>query len=793
MWARRFERGALFALLKVRRRSSIPSGTAPSTPDFNEPQQPSVLLRAASILQGGDLEIEPKYQERLEDLIQVCRTSLPSFDEERLRRAFRISYWGHRNDRRKSGELYISHPLEEARIMAKDIGIDDVSVVAALLHDVVEDTEISLEFIRDEFGPAIENIIDGLTKISGVFSSHALGQAENVRKLMLSMATDIRVILVKFADRLHNMRTLDAVPRHKQLKTATETLELFAPLAHRFGLFAVKSELEDLSLKVLHPEDYAVIVEALKDTREERESYIKSFVAPLKARLEQDGFDFDIFGRTKNIYSIYRKMKRQDKPLDEIYDLSAIRIVLRSQGRKGKEDCWRVYSIVTDLYKPLPERFRDFISVPKSNGYQSLHTTLVGPEGVRVEVQIRTLEMHEIAERGLAAHWKYKEGVTHSDRQMEQFLSWVRELLESPRPEQATEFVEEFRLNLYDQEIYVFTPNGELKTLPTNATPVDFAFLVHTEVGFHCIGAKVNGKMVPLSHRLRSGDQVEIITSKKQTPNPDWMKFVVTHKARSRIRHWINEKRRKATELGREMWQKRARRASLEVSESDLQKYASRLKFPNQQQMFYEIGSGLFDPEDLVTLIKKGEAAASEAEPGRDTDALRLQYESFLDTAKSVSKPALMIDGELHTDIVTKYAPCCNPIPGDEVFGYLSRAGSIGIHRVNCRNAPNLLINHPERVVPVEWSRQKDVQFVTALRIVGEDRVGIVSDITTVISKNLSTNIRSITVDSEDGVFEGTIVLYVSDLEHLHRLIRRIKRIDGIHGVYRFEESEEPG
>jgi GTP diphosphokinase / guanosine-3',5'-bis(diphosphate) 3'-diphosphatase len=483
-------------------------------------------------------------------------------------------------------------------------------------------------------------------------------------------------------------------------------------------------------------------------------------------------------------------MRRQDKPLDEIYDVFAIRIVLKSEGRKGKEDCWRVYSIITDLYKPLPERFRDFISVPKSNGYQSLHTTVLGPEGRRVEVQIRTQEMHEIAERGVAAHWKYKEGVTDEDRQMDRFLSWVRDLLENPRPEQATEFVKEFRLNLYDEEIYVFTPRGELMTLPSGATPVDFAFHVHTEVGMHSIGAKVNGKMVPLSTRLKSGDQVEVITSKKQTPNPDWMKFVVTHKARSRIRHWINEKRRRAVDLGREIWEKKIKKAGLEIDEQDLNRYAARLKFPNPQQMFYEIGVGLFDPKDFVELAREGgQQHAVDAHPGADDgESLKLRYESFLDSAHATSQPALLIDGELHTDIVTHYATCCNPIPGDDVFGYVSRSGGIKIHRVNCRNAPNLLINHPDRVVPVEWSRQKDVQFLTALRVMGEDRVGIVSDVTTVISKNLKTNIRSITVNSEDGVFEGTLVLYVSDLQHLRRVIDRLKRVEGIYGVYRFEE-----
>ncbi|MFQ5568797.1 MAG: RelA/SpoT family protein [Rhodothermales bacterium] len=745
------------------------------------------MIQASEILRGVAVEIEPEFEERLQQLIEVCHKNLLSVDEDMIRRAFRLSYWAHRNDHRASGELYITHPLEVAMIIARDIGFDDVSVGAALLHDVVEDTEFSLEFIREQFGETMEMLIDGLTKIGGVFSSRELGQAENVRKLMLSMAQDIRVILVKFADRLHNMQTLGSLSRQKQLKIASETRDLFAPLAHRFGLNAVKSELEDLALKVLEPEAYDHIVRGLQASQQEREAYIKQFIEPLRARLVEDDFTFDIYGRSKNIQSIYRKMKTQNKPLDEIYDLFAVRIVLKSEGRKGKEDCWRVYSIITDLYKPLPERFRDFISVPKSNRYQSLHTTVLGPKGRRIEVQIRTQEMHDIAERGVAAHWKYKEGVAQSDHQMDQFLTWVRDLMDNPNPEKATEFVQDFRLNLYDEEIYVFTPRGDVLTLPSKATPIDFAFQVHTEVGYQCIGAKVNGKMVPLSYQLKSGDQVEVITSKKQKPNPDWIKFVVTHKASSRIRHWINEERRNAVQRGRAIWTKKAKRAGLLVDDQDLHRYASKLKFPNPQQMFYEIGVGLFEVKELVRLIKRGRSKATD-ESESSPEPLQLQYESFLDTAQSSGKPALLIDGELHTDIATVYASCCNPIPGDEVFGYISKAGAIKIHRVNCRNAPSLLINHSDRTVPVEWSRQKDVQFIVALRVIGEDRVGIVSDITTLISRNLKTNIRSISVETEDGIFEGNIVLYVSDLEHLRRLIERIKRIDNIHGVYRFEE-----
>lgn len=747
------------------------------------------MIQASAVPERDEIEIDNRFEDDLNALLAQCREHLPTVDEDMIRRAFRLSYWAHRNDWRESGERYISHPLQVATIVARDIGLDDTSVAAALLHDVVEDTELSLDLIREEFGETMASIIDGLTKISGVFESRELGQAENVRKLMLSMASDLRVILVKFADRLHNMRTIKHLPKKKRLKKASETLDLFAPLAHRFGLFTIKSELEDLSFKILDPEAYHHIVDRLKEMAEQREAYIAQFVQPLEERLAEEGYEFEIYGRVKNVYSIHRKMKRKNKPIDEIYDIFAIRVVLQSDGKRGKEDCWRVYSLVTDLYKPLPERFRDFISVPKSNGYQSLHTTVFGPKGRRVEVQIRTQEMHEVAERGVAAHWKYKEGKKNVDEEMEKFLEWVRDLLDNPEPDEATEFVKEFRLNLYDEEIYVFTPQGDLMTLPQGATPVDFAFKVHTEVGMQCIGAKVNGKMVPLSQELTSGDQVEIITSKKQQPNPDWMNFVVTHKARSRIRQWTNEERRKAAELGREMWKKKKDRADLEISDQDLQQVAHELKFPDLQQLFYEIGKGLYDPGELVDHIKgQADPEEDDEEEIEDEEALKERYERFLDSAQSTGKQTLVVNGEVQEDLAVNYASCCNPIPGDEVFGFVSKTGTINIHRSNCQNASDLLVNQADRILDVDWSRQKDVQFVAALRLMGEDRVGMVNDITEVISKNLKTNIRSITIDTEDGIFSGTIMLHVSDLEHLERLMERLKRIDGIHGVYRFEE-----
>ncbi len=740
------------------------------------------MLEASGILQERDIRIAEPYGRQLDELIADCHHYLPVVDEAMIRRAFKLSYWAHRNDRRASGELYITHPLAVARIVAREIRLDDTSVGAALLHDVVEDTDLTIQIIRAEFGDQMALLIDGLTKIRGIYTNRALGQAENVRKLILSMAQDVRVIFVKFADRLHNMKTIESISRAKQLKIATETLNLFAPLAHRFGLQRIKSELEDLSLKVLEPEAHAAIISGLKGSRQERDAHIRRFIIPLQDGLLQQGFDFEIKGRSKNLYSIFRKMEAQNKPLQEIYDVFAIRIILKTEGAKGKEDCWRVYSIVTDLYKPIPERFRDFISVPKSNGYQSLHTTVLDSDGHRMEVQIRTREMHEIAERGVAAHWKYKEGVDQMDTKMDQFLTWVHDLMENPDAEQATEFVQEFSLDLYTDEIYVFTPRGDLKTLPKGATPVDFAFQIHTDVGFHCIGAKVNGKMVPLSYKLRSGDQVEVITSKKVTANPGWIKFVVTHKARSRIRHRINEERREAVRYGRQLWERKAKRAKISLSEDELIRLSSHFNYATPSQMFYEISSGLVEIQDLIQYLRTGDSPESE-----EMETAEEASTSFLERAQYQGAETLLINGERITGLATVYASCCNPIPGDAVFGYTSRAGTINIHRTGCRNAAHLLVNHPDRIQSCAWSRQKDVRFIVGLRVIGEDRVGILHDLTTVISRNLKTNIQSVTVKTEDGFFEGTIILQVSDLPHLKRLIERVKRVESVQGVHRFE------
>jgi guanosine-3',5'-bis(diphosphate) 3'-pyrophosphohydrolase len=737
------------------------------------------------LVRGAFEKLEPSdvHVASFDSLLEACRVNLPSVDEEMLRKAFLLSNWAHRQDKRASGDPYIIHPLAVAMSLATDLPFDDYCVAAGLLHDVVEDnTDVTVGHIRSYFGETLATIVDGVTKMQHEFESREVGHAENFRKLVLSMASDMRVILVKFADRLHNMRTLKSLGEEKQLKIASETLELYAPLAHRFGLYALKNEFEDLSLKILSPEEYYDISKGLKAKKKQRREYITRFIDPVKAELEANGFDFEIYGRPKHIYSIFRKMRAQDKTLDEIFDLLAIRIILDSSGKKGKEDCWRVYSIITDLYQPLPERFRDFISVPKSNGYRSLHTTVIGPDVKRIEVQIRTRDMHQIAEFGVAAHWRYKDDGQAADGELEGRYAWARELLDNPHSEHATEFVAEFHQDIVGEEIYLFTPKGDLLTLPKGATPVDFAFRIHTQVGLRSNGAKVNGRVVPLSHKLESGDQVEIMTSAKKTPNPDWMKFVVTQKAKSRIRHWINEERRESIQAGREAWEKRAHKAKLEISDQVLNRFAAKLKFPNTQHMFYEIGQGLFDVRELVQLAKSRVNQPHEDGHKETT----VEAAKFITQAQEAGTPALMIFGEQFTGLASTYASCCNPIPGDPVFGYLSRTGGIRIHRKTCVNARHLYKSQ-DRIVPVEWSRQKDMKFMVALKIVGEDRVAMISDITDTISKGLKTNIRSITVETTDGVFEGTIVLDVPDLGHLRKLIVKLRRIDGILGVHRLE------
>lgn len=730
--------------------------------------------------------LDAAQQHELEQLLEICREHLDYVDTNLISKAFKLCVESHKGITRASGEPYYLHPLEVAIIVAREIGVDDVSVAAALLHDTVEDTHVTLDDIKHDFGKTVAQIIDGLTKISGVFKNKDAKQAETFMKLLISMSEDLRVVLIKFADRLHNMRTLQHLPKPKQVVIATETIELYAPLAHRFGLFKIKSELEDLSFKYLDPEGYRFIARKLREKKESREQFVEEFMAPIRSQLDKAGFNFEIKGRPKHIYSIYKKMMRQQKPFEEIYDLFAIRIILDEPHTK--EDCWRVYSMITDQYKPIPERFRDFISLPKNNGYQSLHTTVISNRGVKVEIQIRTRKMDEIAEKGLAAHWKYKEQNNSSG--LDQYVHWVRGVLENPRPDEATDFVKDFQLNLYQEEIYVFTPKGELKTLPKGATPIDFAFEIHSQVGERAQAARVNGRIVPLRYKLNSGDQVEIITGKQLNLNPDWINDVVTHKAKARLRQFIKQKERELVDKGREEFRKKIEKLDIEISDQDLAKVASRIKYPSISKVYYDIGAGYLEVSKFVKAVKQYVSGNKAEEDAADKKITRLADEEFqelfYDDARAIGDSGLIINGS-YTDIRYTYSKCCNPIPGDDVIGFLSRTGDVKIHRTNCRNVPNLVKTEGDRIVDVKWPKKVNNSFVGGIKIIGEDRVGLVNDITSQISKQLNTNMKSINVSSEDGLFEGSLILYVQDINHLERIIKELKKIEGVKDAYRFD------
>lgn len=736
----------------------------------------------------ADVDLLTKQQQReADELVELCKNHLENVNEPMVRQAFALCCASHKGVKRASGEPYYYHPLAVAKIIATEVNVDDVSVVASLLHDTVEDTKVTNEQIEERFGHTVAHIIDGVTKISGVFKSRNTKQAETFMKLLLSMAEDIRVVLIKFSDRLHNMRTIHHLPAEKQLKIATETMELYAPLAHRFGLYKIKNELEDLCFKVIDPNSYKFISRKLREKKKDREAFINLFMQPVKKELQNQGFTFDIKGRPKHIYSIFKKMQRQQKPFEEIYDLFAIRIIL--QEPHTKEDCWRVYSMITDRYTPIPKRFRDFISVPKANGYQSLHTTVITEQGRKVEVQIRTLRMDDIAEHGVAAHWRYKAGSEGSET-LDKFVNWVRDVLDNPRPDEATDFVKDFQLNLYNDEIYVFTPQGELRTLPQGATPIDFAFDIHSEIGEHAMAAKVNGKMTPLREKLEIGDQVEIITGNKINLNPDWIDDVVTHKAKSRIRQIIKQKERKVADKGQTIWQKKSEKAKLEISDQEFMKVIKKLGFDSANEIFYDIGKGVFDVQELLEVVhqfkSKGRLENEDAGSKSPMSEEEIQ-ETYINAARSVTdSKALIVNGRL-VNVKYSYANCCNPIPGDSVAGFISRSGDIKIHRSNCKNMRHLIQTDGERVVDVSWAKNIDTQFLGAVKVIGEDRVAMVNDLTDVLSKSLKANMKSINVSSESGMFEGMITVFVDDIDHLSRIMDRLYNVKGVKSVYRYE------
>jgi RelA/SpoT family (p)ppGpp synthetase len=717
--------------------------------------------------------ISIKHKRMLEDLLNTCRQNLPSVNEKLIEKSFQLSYESHKNDFRASGEPYFNHPYEVAMIVAKEIPLDDISVISALLHDVVEDSRINLEFISNEFNKEVAEIVDGVTKIGGVFKGQEITQAENYRKLLLSMVKDVRVILVKFADRLHNMRTLEFVHPQKQRRIAKETLEIYAPFAHRFGLGAVKWELEDLAFKYLNKEAYEDIAKNIKDTRKERESFIHKFTKPIVEKLKEHKINYELGGRPKHLYSVYRKMIMQNRPFEDIYDLLAVRIIL--EGNDPNE-CYYVLGIINQLYKPIPDRFKDFISIPKKNNYQSIHTTVIGPEGKLIEVQIRTRKMHEIAERGVAAHWKYKENLVSSDQDLEEWVSWVRDIFENATKDEATkEILASFKLNLYQDEIYVFTPKGDLKRLPINSTPVDFAYEIHSNVGDHCIGAKVNGRIVPLDTKIHSGDQIEIITSKNQKPNRSWLQFVQTHKAKSNIRKHLNREEEVIIESGEEIWEKKIKKLKLSFASDELAKLARKLKFDNTRQFYKAIALDKLNLDEILN-----PTVELEEKPDKE-----LLFDKFIDIARHTAG-GIVVEGD-QKGLAISYAKCCNPIPGDPVIGFVTIGEGIKIHRKDCNNLITMLKKGDSRIVPVTWPKSNGAFFVAGIIIKGEDMPGLLKDISNSITTYQNTNIKSVNISTGDSLFRGTVTVYVKDLEHLNKIIDRLKKVKGIYTVERFD------
>lgn len=716
---------------------------------------------------------------RYRRLLRVSRPLFQEGDSRLVRKAFNLALEAHKNMRRKSGEPYIFHPIAVAEICVAEIGLGTTSIISALVHDTVEDTDIELKDIERMFGRKVSMIVDGLTKIKGVFGQETSAQAENFRKMLFTLSEDVRVILIKLADRLHNMRTLDSMPRSNQLKIASETIYLYAPLAHRLGLNVIKTELEDLYLKFTEAEAYHDITRRLEEGKATRIKFIRTFMQPVKEELDHLNVKYEIKSRPKSIYSIWSKMRKQNIPFDMVYDIFAVRIIIDAPLEQEKSLCWQVYSIVTDFYTPNPDRLRDWISTPKANGYESLHTTVMARNGQWVEVQIRTRRMDEIAEKGYAAHWKYKDNQARYESNLEKWLVRVREVLER-QDLSALEFVDDFRGNLFNEEVFVFTPRGELKTLPVGATALDFAFEIHSDIGSRCIGAKVNQKLVPINHVLRNGDQIEILTSGKQKPNEDWLRFVVSSKAKSRIKESIKEVRRKIAEQGKELMQRKFRQLGIEMTPQLMEQMRLFFNESSNQEIWFKIGRGILTVADFRRFKERRSQGLIKPKVAES----QVQPEKLNGTR--ASNDTLLIGEDM--DVVEyKLAKCCTPIPGDEVFGFVTVSEGIKIHRTTCPNAPELLANHTNRVIKAKWTSQYEVSFLTGLKVMGTDRVGLINDVSRIISEELKVNMSSISFRTDAGIFEGEIMLYVNDTRHLELLIGKLEEVEGVVRVSRFD------
>jgi len=731
-----------------------------------------------------ELEAENKaIAQEYKELLRISYQTLTDEDKKIIRKAFDVAVDAHKDQRRKSGEAYIFHPIAVAKIVARDIGLGATSIAAALMHDVVEDTDITVQDIEKMFNPKIAQLVEGLTKIAKVKTDQEISmQAENFRKMLLTLNDDVRVIIIKIADRLHNMQTMGSMADYKQAKIASETLYIYAPLAHRLGLYNIKTQLEDLGLKYTEPEVYNDIVSKIKETKEEQDSYIKSISDVLSKSMVDEGIEFTIKGRPKSIYSIRRKMKMQGVTFDEVYDKFALRIIYKANQHDEKFIAWKIYSVVTDHYRPSPSRLRDWISSPKSSGYEALHITVMGPKGRWVEIQVRSERMDEIAEKGYAAHYKYKNGATE-EHGLEIWLNQLKEALENSSAN-AVDFVEDFKLNLYAKEIYVFTPKGEIKSLPKGATSLDFAFSIHSEIGVKTRGTRVNGKLVPLNHVLNSGDQVEIITSANQKPTSQWLDYVTTSRAKNKIKNVLNENTKKIAEDGKEILTRKLRHLKITLNENTTNELVNYFKFQTSLDLYYRAGIGAIENQQLkefaaqksntlVNFFKK----TMKRSPTSQSEQINKNEIS--------KKYDLLVFGSEQDKLDYKLSSCCNPIPGDEVFGFVSINEGIKVHKKDCPNAIRMQSNYAYRIIQAKWIDSSQEEFKAILKITGMDILGLTNDLTKVISNQMNVNIQSISLSSEAGIFNGQVAVVVQNNTILKKLIENIKKVDGVDKVIR--------
>ncbi len=735
------------------------------------------MRRETTIAERENRQIAKEYKE----LLRISYQTLSKEDKQLIRSAFDVAVDAHKNQRRKSGEAYIFHPIAVAKIVASEIGLDAVSIASALLHDVVEDTEYTLDDIERMFGETVARIVDGLTKIAHLKKDMNISQqAENFRKMLLTLNDDVRVIIIKIADRYHNLLTMDVMPEHKQVQIASETLYIYAPLAHRIGLYNIKTELEDLSLKYTEPEVYQDIQDKIEETKEEQQQYIDDFSNIIRSSLDKEGLNYYIKGRMKSIYSIRKKMMVQNVAFDEIYDKFAIRIIYKSDRQNEKFLAWKIYSIVTDHFTPNPIRLRDWISSPKSTGYEALHITVMGPKGKWVEVQIRSERMHEIAEKGYAAHFKYKHG--HQKEQgIEEWLNRLQEALETSNGN-AVDFVEEFKLNLYSKEIFVFTPKGELKSLPKGATPLDFAFNIHTEVGMRTRGAKVNGKLVPLNTVLNSGDQVEIITSESAKPNQNWLDYATTARARSKIRSSLREEKKEVAMEGKEALRRKLKSQKVTLNEDVINKMVVYFKLKTSLDLFYRVGIGAIDNQK----IKDFASSYNNAFISFFKNTIRRKpVPEGIDKEEITSKYDMLVFGKEEERLPYKLSKCCNPIPGDDVFGFVSVNEGIKVHKKNCPNAISLQSNYAYRIISAKWIDSSQEEFTADIKMTGIDNLGLMNEITEIISDNMHVNMRNLNFSTDGGTFTGKITVVVKNKTILKKLIDNLKEINGIDKVFR--------